>query len=301
VYKRQDHEHIKIHKEKIGFFGFFETIDDKAVSKALLDAAKQWVKEKRMEGFRGPVNPSMNEECGLLIDAFDDSPRLMMTYNPAYYADHLESYGLAKAMDLYAYHVDGSVDPPRKLVRVVERLRQSENLVMRPVNMKIYDQEVQKIWQVYNKAWSQNWGFVPWTKAEFLHLAKNMKTALIPDLALIVEKDGEPIGFSVTLPDMNKALIKTNGRLFPLGLFKLLYYSKKMNWARVMVLGVIHDHQGHGIDALMYMETWKNAVMRGLYNGEMSWILESNEMMNRAAVMLGGKIYKTYRIYQMPC
>ncbi|MCK5146567.1 N-acetyltransferase [bacterium] len=296
-----DHLHIKIHKEKIGFFGFFETVDDINVSSTLLETAEKWLTEHGMQAMRGPINLSMNESSGLLINAFDDSPRLLMTYNPEYYIHHIESYGLKKEMDLFAYHVDGKEPPPAKLVRVAERIEKKQNVTIRPVNMKVYNEEIERIWDVYNKAWSKNWGFVPWTEAEFKHLAKDMKTAIIPDMALIVEKDGEPIAFSVTLPDMNKALIKTNGRLFPTGLLKLLYYRRKINWSRILVLGVVHEFQGHGIDALLYLKTWKNTVKKGYYNGEMSWILENNTMMNRAATMLGGKLYKTYRIYEKPC
>jgi len=296
-----DHLHVKTHDEKVGLFGFFETIDDTDVSAALFEAARQWVQEKGMTHLRGPVNPSMNEDCGLLIDAFDDSPRLMMPYNPEYYPRHFEKHGFLKAQDLYAYYVNGTEPPPPKLARVAERIQKKEGLTIRFVDLKHYDEEVERIWQVYNKAWSKNWGFVPWTKDEFKHLGKHMKTALIPDLALIIEKDGVPIAFSVSIPDMNKALIKTNGRLFPTGLFKLLYHARKITWVRIVVLGVVHGFQGQGIDALLYLETWKNGVKRGLVNGEMSWILESNAMMNRAAKMLGGKIYKTYRIYQKPC
>ena len=296
-----DNNHIETHQEQVGFFGFFETIDDEAVSFALLHAALNWLKAQGMEAMRGPVNPSMNEECGLLVDAFDEPPRLLMTYNPPYYADHIERFGLKKVMDLYAYHIDGHEPPPEKLVRVAERVKARNDLVMRQVDMKHYDREVQDIWKVYNQAWSRNWGFVPWTWEEFQHLGKDMKTALVPDMALIVEKEGEPIAFAVSLPDMNRALIKTNGRLFPLGLFKLLYHSKKIDWCRIVILGVVKDHQGLGIDAMLYLETWKNATRRGYYHGEMSWILENNEMMNRAACMLGGKVYKTYRMYQMDC
>lgn len=296
-----DHLHMKTHNEKVGFFGFFESIDDEAVSKALLSAAKNWVSERGMDAFRGPVNPSMNDSCGLLVDAFDDSPRLLMTYNPPYYATHFEQFGLDKVMDLYAYHVDGHAPPPPKLVRVADRVKAKSNLTIRPVNMKHFDEEVLMIWEVYNKAWSKNWGFTPWTKEEFQHLGKEMKSTLIPDMALIVEKDGQPIAFSVSLPDMNRALIKTNGRLFPTGLLKLLYHSKKIDWCRIIILGVIHEFQGKGIDAMLYLETWRNATKRGYFHGEMSWILESNTMMNRAATMLGGSIYKTYRIYQQPC
>ncbi|MBN2417535.1 N-acetyltransferase [bacterium] len=294
-----DHKHIEFHNEKIGFFGFFETINDETVAFALLDAAKQWLKERHLPRMRGPLNPSQNEECGLLIDAFDSPPMIMMTYNPPYYVDLIESYGLKKAMDLYAYEVDGTQDPPPKLVRVAEEIRKKHELTVRPIDMKHYTRDTEKVWEVYNKAWSKNWGFVPFTREEFEHLAKNMKSAIVPELALIAEIDGKPVGFGITLPDVNQALIKLNGRLLPFGIFTLLYYMKKINRVRIIILGVIHEHQRKGIDSILYLDTWRNAVKNGFMYGEMSWILESNKMMNRSAKMLQGKVYKTYRLYEM--
>lgn len=294
-----DRKHLEFHNEQIGFFGFFESINDTQVAFALLDAAKGWLKERNMPRMRGPLNPSQNEECGLLIDAFDSPPLIMMTYNPPYYVDLIESYGLKKAMDLYAYEVDGTHDPPEKLVRVAEEVRKKHNLTVRPINMKQYKKDTEKVWEVYNQAWSKNWGFVPFTREEFEHLAKNMKSAIVPEIALIAEMEGKPVGFGITLPDVNQALIKLTGRLLPFGIFKLLYHMKKINRVRIIILGVIHEHQRKGIDAILFLDTWKNAVKNGYTHGEMSWILETNKMMNRAARMLTGKIYKTYRLYEM--
>ena len=165
--------------------------------------------------------------------------------------------------------------------------------------MKRFDEEAKKVWAVYNQAWINNWGFVPMTEAEFDHLAKNLKQVVVPEIALMVEKDGKPIGFSLSLPDVNQALIHTNGRLFPFGLLKLLWYSKRIDMVRIIILGVIHEHQHKGIDSILYLDTWRNAGVKGYWRGEMSWILDDNTMMNRAARMLGGRIYKTYRMYQM--
>jgi len=294
-----DRLHNEVHNEKTGFFGFFESINDFDVAKKLLDSAREWVKSKGMEFFRGPLNPSQNEECGLLIDAFDSPPVIMMTYNPKYYIDLLEEYGLKKVMDLYAYYIDNNIPQSEKLKRVSNIIREKESITIRPLNMKNYENETNKIWEVYNNAWQKNFGFVPMTEEEFAHLAKSMKQIIVPDLALIAESKGKPIGFSVSLPDINQALIYTNGRLFPFGLFKLLWYSRKIDTIRIIIMGVIEEYQHKGIDSVFYLDTWNNAVKHGYWKGEMSWILENNKMMNRAAVMLGGKIYKTYRLYQM--
>jgi hypothetical protein len=294
-----DHKHNEFHQEKMGFFGFFESVEDFAVAGGLLSTARSWVKEKGMSALRGPVNPSQNEDCGCLMNAFDVPPVIMMTYNPPYYSTFFEWAGLRKAMDLWAYYVDNSAGPPAKLVHVAERLRKREGISVRTVDMKRFDEEVEKIKSVYNRAWSKNWGFVPMTDEEFDHLAKNLKQVVHPDLGLIAEIGGKPVAFSLSLPDINQALLHTNGRLFPFGLFKLLWYSRKIDMIRITVLGVVHSHQQKGIDAVLYLDTWRNGVKKGYVRGEMSWILENNTMMNRAAEMLGGKVYKTYRMYQM--
>jgi len=294
-----DHLHNEVHEEKTGFFGFFESINDFETAEALLSSARMWIKDRGMNQFRGPLNPSQNEECGLLIDSFDSPPVIMMTYNPQYYIDLFEKYGLKKIMDLYAYYIDNNIPQSEKLKRVANIVRKKENITIRNLNLKDYENETKKIWEVYNSAWQKNFGFVPMTDAEFEHLAKSMKQIIVPDLALIAEVDDKPIGFSISLPDVNQALIHTNGRLFPFGLFKLLWYSRKIDTIRIIIMGVIEEYQHRGIDSVFYVDTWNNAVKHGYWKGEMSWILESNKMMNRAATMLGGKVYKTYRLYQM--
>jgi GNAT superfamily N-acetyltransferase len=295
-----DHEHNRVHQEKTGLFGFFETVDDYSIAEKLLNSARSWVKDQGMQVFRGPVNPSQNEDCGLLIDSFDSPPVIMMPYNPQYYVDFIQRFGLKKVMDLYAYFIDSEKPPPEKLIRVAEAIRKKENLTVRPINMKDFDNEAKKVWYVYNKAWSKNWGFVPMTENEFEHMAHNLKSVLEPEIALMAEIDGQPIGFSLALPDINQALINTNGRLLPFGLFKILWHSRKIDFIRIIILGVIHEYQKRGIDAIFYLDTWRNAVKKGYVKGEMSWLLENNDMINRSATMLGGRIYKTYRMYEMP-
>ena len=294
-----DHKHNEVHGEKMGFFGFFECEDNREAASALLASARGWVKERGMTAFRGPVNPSQNEDCGLLVDAFDLPPVLMMTYNPPYYRTLIENFGLEKAMDLYAYYIDDSNPPPEKLVRVAEIVRKRERLMVRSMDMKKFDEEAKKVWFIYNHAWFKNWGFVPMTEHEFEYLAKKLKQAVVPDLALIAEVDGKPVGFSLSTPDLNQALIHARGRLFPLGLLKIMHYAKKIDMIRIITMGVISEYRNMGIDAVFYLDTWRNATRRGYHRGEMSWVLETNVMMNRTAKMLGGKIYKTYRMYEM--
>jgi hypothetical protein len=294
-----NHAHNRFHDEKTGFFGFFESLRDYEMAEKLLDAARDWLREQGMETMRGPASFSSNDEWGMLVDGFGTSPVLMMTYNPHYYLDFMDRYGLVKAKDLFAYRMSAREDIPDRLRRMAARVEKKENLVMRPIDMKNFDEELKRIKEVYNKAWSRNWGFVPMTDAEFGHLAKQLKPLVVPELVLMAEIDGRPAGFSLCLPDYNQALRRINGRLFPFGLIRLWWYSRRIDCARILVMGVIHEYQKRGIDALFYIRTFDAGVDKGIKWGEMSWILEDNEMMKRALEMMGARIYKTYRIYEM--
>ncbi len=305
-----NHLHNKVHEDKVGFFGFFEVVEDYAVAEALFDAAGNWLREKGMEAIRGPENPSQNEEVGLLIDGYDMPPVIMMTYNPRYYQGFIERAGFEKAMDLYAwdlltnifdYKVQGM---PRKFVRVAERARERENLLIRKLDMKQYDHEVELAKAVYNKAWEKNWGFVPMTEHEFDHLANEMKLIIDPDIVYVALLDGKPVGVSIGIPDVNQAFLKAkpqpNMWSLPLTLVKFLWHRRKIDAIRVLIMGVVPEHRTLGIDAVFYVETARAAFAKGYERVEMSWILETNDMMNRIIERLGGKIYKTYRVFQKP-
>jgi GNAT superfamily N-acetyltransferase len=296
--------HNEFHRERAGFFGFFEVERDPEAGRALIEAAREWLISHGAEVMRGPVNPSTNYECGLLVEGFDLDPTLMMTYNPPYYAELLESCGFRKAIDLYAYYVDEqSLVMPEKLKRVADRLRRKEKITVRAVNIKDFKHEVELVRQVYNDAWSRNWGFVPVTQDEFEHLAKDLKQVLDPELVYIAErKEGgkpKPVGFFLAVPDLNQALKKINGRLLPFGILKLLFYSRKITAIRIITMGVIKECQHLGIAALFYEEISRRGRARGYKSAEMSWVLENNELMNRAAELLGGRRLKTYRIYEL--
>lgn len=293
--------HNEFHEEKVGFFGFFESINEYEVARKLLKTAMINLKRDGMEKMRGPVNLSTNYEVGALIDAFDQPPVVNMTYNPKYYLDFYEKFGFAKIKDLLAYKITKEDEPPERMVRIAEKVREKENINIRTVNMKKFDEELKVINQIYNSAWSRNWGFIPVPDDEFVHIAKDMRQIVDPDLVLIAEVNGNPIGFSLTLPNVYQILPYANGHLFPLGMFKLLWHSKvknKIDSVRIITLGIEHDYQKRGIDALFYLETYRRGAAKGYQWGEMSWILEDNTLMNRAAQMLGGKRYKTYRIYE---
>ncbi len=305
-----DHLHNKVHEEKIGMFGFFETVNDYAVAEALLSTAKDWARQQGMAALRGPLSFSQNDECGLLVDGFDGAPMVMMPYNPRYYIEFLERFGLTKAMNLYAYFGDLAQfggDPanlPEKLVRVTDKVKARAGITLRFLDMKLFDEELEEAKKVYNKAWQKNWGFVPMTDAEFDKLAADLKQVLDPRLAVLAEIGGEPVGVVVAVPDANQVLKYLDGRLFPIGWIKALWYSRKVNLARLMILGVVEEHRGRGIESLLIFETFKAAIQSGYQGMEMSWILETNDMMNRVIQnlgdMYGAHVYRTYRIYQMP-
>jgi len=291
-----NNNHNKFHQENIGFFGFFECENRQETTNALFDRAGEYLKKTGVSLMRGPANLSSNDEWGLLLNAFDSPPMVMMTYNPPYYIDLLENYGFVKAMDVYAYWANTN-EIPDKAPRIAEKLKKRADITVRTVDMKHFWEEVERIREVYNSAWSRNWGFVPLTPKEFEKVAKDMKTILDPDFVFIAESQGKPVGFSMTLPDVNQAMIKLNGRLLPFGIFKLLYYVKKIRTVRVITMGVIPEFLKRGIDAIFYYENLLAAQRKNIIGGEFSWVLETNDMMNRAAVHLGGKAYKTYRLY----
>ncbi len=296
-----DHNYIDFHHEKAGFFGFFDAIDDKKVTRALLDHVKKLLRAKGMKRMMGPVNPSTNDECGLLIDGFDSSPFFMMPYNPPYYRKLLEGCGLKKAKDLLANRMinDGSI--PERLLRISTRItKKLPGLTIRPLNMKKLSEEVMKVKDVYNGAWEDNWGFVPLTDEEMDLMVTKMKPLVIPEYVPFAEIGGETAGFALALPDYNVAIKKVNGRLGPLGLLKFFYYSRKIKTIRVLLLGVKPEYRKRGIETLLYMEIFRRGQARGVTWGEMSWILEDNHLMQKGLEALGAKIYKTYRIYQAP-
>lgn len=293
--------HNKFYNDKTGFFGFFECVDDKKISRMLFDNASEFLKSNGMDTIMGPVSPSTNDECGLLIDGFDMPPVMLMTYNPEYYIALIEDYGFKKAKDLYALWIDRDVinneQMMNKLDRISEMILKKENLTIRKVNMKDFQNEVQRVREVYNNAWQDNWGFVPMTEDEFKFIAGNLKLAVDPDYVEFAEKDGETIGFSLALPDVNQAIKGLNGKLFPFGIFKFLMNKKKINQLRVIIMGVKKEYHKKGIDAIFYRDIIRAGNKGGVRGAEISWVLEDNFAMKQTAEKLGANVYKTYRIY----
>jgi GNAT superfamily N-acetyltransferase len=297
----------EFHGTNAGWFGFFEVLEDPEAASALLRTAEDWARRKGHAQLLGPAQYSTNDEIGLLVDGFDDTPRILMTYNPRRYQGYLEGGGYQKAMDLWAYNVDVAElgdHVPEKILRVTEKIRQRWNLRLRPLDMKQFDRDVELIKRVYNASWEKNWGFVPLTEHEMDHMAKSLKPLVDPDLAVLVEKDGEVVGFGIALPDLNQPLHRAYPRPGvpePLTLLKFLWnwkVRKRIDWVRAWALGVLPEYRGQGFDSLMYLDLIRTAHRKGYKWGEMSWILENNMMVNRAIQLLGGKVYKTYRVYQ---
>ena len=294
-----DHHYIEFHQEKIGFFGFFESIPDPEIAGILLSKVADWLKGHGMEKMAGPMNPSTNDECGLLVEGFDSSPCLMMPYNPPTYPSLLEGFGLRKRMDLYAYLLETHSFHLTRLDRVTERLKKKEpRLHVRAINLRHFGEELKIVKEIYNEAWSKNWGFVPMTDEELNLTAKDLKPLVVSDLVLFAYWGEEPVGFSVAIPDYYAVLKHLNGKIGLLGALKFLYYSRKIRKIRVMLLGVKHNFQKKGVEGLLYIETFKRGKKKGYQQAECSWILEDNTLMQHGIEAMGGKRDKTYRIYE---
>ncbi|HOJ38511.1 MAG TPA: hypothetical protein PLP99_10445 [Ignavibacteriales bacterium] len=291
------------HKDKTGFFGFFECIDNQEVANALFDVAKDWLKKKGFRVMRGPVNPSTNDEIGFLLEGFDDSPRIMMTYTFPYYLTLAENYGMKKAKDLYAYQLESlnQTDFDR-ITKLVESIKKRYNITIRNINLKNFAEELENFKYVYNKAWEKNWGFVPLTDEEIDYMAKNLKPLIDPEWVIFIEADGKLAGAALTLPDYNYWFKKANGNIL-----KFIYYlifkkkvlAKESNWIRVVTLGLLPEYRGKGFDSVMYTYYIHKALEVGNRYGEASWLLEDNEMINRGMQLLNGKLYKKYRLYEI--
>ncbi len=289
--------HINYSGEKAGCFGFFDCINESSVAKALFDNAGQWLREKGMTKMRGPMSFSSNEEWGSLIDGFDQPPMVMMPYNSQYYNNLFEECGMVKAKDLYAYMIDIPDRLPEKTYRVAEITRK-HGITVRPINLKVFDKEMAIFKSIYNSAWEKNWGFIPMTDEEIEHMAAKLKPIIVPELTFIAESNGEPVGFMMLLPDFNFVLKKMNGRLFPLGIFKALWYSRKIKNLRLLLLGVKEKYRRRGVDAFMFIEGLKAIKKLGYKKTEFSWILEDNLPVQRVIEMVNGQLYKKYRIYE---
>lgn len=294
----QDHRYNDFHNNKTGFFGFFECIEDESVAALMFKVASDWLKQRGHTEVLGPSNPSMMDEIGILVDGFNYDPSFLMPYHKPYYDELIKSAGLEKAMDMYAYRVTQQTVSLDRMYRAEEIVRRRiPKLRIRNIDLKNIDREVQIVRRIFNEAWKENWGFIPLTEEELAATAKDFKMILDPDMAHVAEVDGEPIAFSIGIPDLNQALKHMDGTLFPTGIFKLLWHKRNINRIRTALMGVLPEYQGKGIDALLHKETILNGREKGYNSSELSWVLETNKAMMQVADKIGAHIEKTYRMY----
>jgi len=292
--------HIERYQEQRGFFGFFECDDDPAAAKALFDAAKAWLHAQGMTSIRGPVNPSLNYECGLLIEGFDTPPFFMMTHNKPYYAGLIESQGFVKIEDLYAFwgrlSMLESIDS--KLGVMVEGVKERFGVTVRPLDRSRFDEEVRMFLDIYNSSLGGTWGFVPLTPGEVKHMAASLKHLIVPELALVAEVEGKPIGSVFCLLDYNPRIKAINGRLFPFGFLKLLWNKKAIKRMRAISTNVIPEYQAWGVGLVLHAALVPRLYDWGMDEVEFSWVLESNHLSKRTLERGGALVTKKYRIYQ---
>ncbi|MYC87562.1 MAG: N-acetyltransferase [Gemmatimonadales bacterium] len=294
----RNRNHERTHDESVGFFGWFECVDDPEVAAALLDAVRAWLRERGLTAMRGPTSFSTNETCGLLIDGDPGPPVVLMAYNPPYYPALLEAAGLRKVKDLFAWLMKKGDWPPH-LFRAEKVVTRRYGIRIKTLDMSRFDEELGRVQRLYNAAWEKNWGFIPMTEAEMDHMAAELKPILDPELALFAETpEGRTAGFALALPDFNQVLRRMNGRLLPFGILKALIYRKKITCMRVIILGLAEEWRGKAVDVLLYLWLFRKGIAAGMTSAEQSWILEDNQKMNQAIERLGGRMYRTYRLYE---
>jgi hypothetical protein len=299
-----DHSHNRSAKDQAAFFGFFESVNDEAVSRRLFETVSVWTRQAGLPRLLGPMNPTTNDECGLLVDGFDSPPVIMMTYNPRYYVTLVEAAGFRKSKDLLAFYMDLAKIPMDRLGRIATKIKQrNPDLAFRPVRRKTLQNDLAKLKEVYNAAWEANWGFVPMTDAEVDFMAARLKPLLMEGLIWLTEAGSEPVGFLLALPDYNVPLKPLQGRLLTpklLGFIPYLLGWKCPPRTRVVTLGVKNKYRGKGLESAMLIEGLRVGIAAGVRESEASWILEDNVMMCRMLEAIGGRVYKTYRIYERP-
>ena len=293
-----DHRYNKHHGSKTGHFAFFECIDHQPTANLMFRVAEDWLRDKGMEDVLGPTNPGMMDVVGFLVDGFDKEPYIMMPYTKPYYERLAKEAGYEPEMDLLAFIVTTeSVDIERgERAKEIVR-RRLPGLEIRPVNLKKIKSEVEIVRGIYNETWKTNWGFLPLTFEEFAATAEEFKLILDPDFAHIAELDGEPVAFSIGIPDLNMLFKTMGGNLLPFGIFKLLFGKKKITRFRTALMGVLPEYQGKGIDALLHHAAITKAIPRGYTESELSWVLGNNPEMIRTAEKIGGRLDKTYRMF----
>lgn len=294
------HAHNDRYKERRGYFGFFESINDEEVSGRLFDTALDWLRQRDMNAVRGPLNPSFNYEIGLLVDGFDKPPTFMMTYNPSYYPKLVESYGgFEKSQDFYAYwgRTEMLANKDKKLEFVVGESIRRFNIKLRPMNRRRFTQDIRTFLKIYNVSFEGHWGFVPLSEGELEHMAAELKHLLVPELTVIAEVDGKPIGCLFGILDYNPRIKKIDGRLFPFGFIRLLWNRRAIKKFRVIAVNVLPEYQKWGVGVVLLSRLESIAYAWDIEEAEFSWVMESNHLSKKSLDRGGAILQKTYRIY----
>jgi GNAT superfamily N-acetyltransferase len=297
-----DPNYNSFHKSNVACFGLFESIDDVDVAAALFDAAMKWARGKGRDQILGPIDYSTNYVCGLLVEGFEHPPTLLTAHNPPYYSGLIEACGFTKEIDFYAWWFSDPTAATARLRKLATRLQSRIRFTIRHGDLRHLPAESVVLRSIYNDAWKDNWGFVPFTEAEFSHLTSEMKPLLRADFTAVAEIEGEPVGFIIGLPDINVALQKINGRLttfgIPIGLAKLLYHKSRLKTARLIAMGVRPQFRRHGVAEMLVLRVIEEAMVSCGVTGELSMTLENNIMINRFLEAIGAARYKTYRIFK---
>jgi GNAT superfamily N-acetyltransferase len=294
--------HIEYYNERRGFFGFFESVNDQVVADALFEAARQWLAERDVHLMRGPVNPSQNYECGLLVQGFDSPPTFQMTYNPDYYPQLLERYGFQKAQDLYAFwgHVDMLASLDKKLEFIIAEATRRFRLELRYLDPTRFREEVRTFLDIYNASLGGSWGFTPLSEGEIEHISGSLRHLIVPQLTSVAEVDGRPVAASFGLLDYNPRIRQINGRLFPFGFIRLLTRRRRIKRIRLISTNVLPEYQRWGLGLVILARLVPQVLEWGIQEAEFSWVLESNHLSYKSLKRGGAKLTKTYRIYDYP-
>lgn len=293
-----NHQHEERWDKETGFFGFFESVNDVEVAKALFSAAEAWLKGRGKTKILGPESFSIYDECALLVDGFDDDPVLLLAYNPRYYENLILSCGFKKTVDWYAYMGDEAVAIPEVMRKIRDRLLRGGEVQIKSLDRKDFKRRALEVKEIFNEAWGENWGHLPFTEKQFKYLFAEMNRIAVPELTYFAEVGGKTIGFSLTIKDANQALKKANGRLFPFGLLKILRGLKKVTRLRTIVMGVLKEYRNRGIETAFYINTIETGRKMGYTDSECSMVVETNTRMLKALEAIGARRYKTYRLFE---
>lgn len=301
----ENRAHNEFHGDRVGFFGFFECVDRQDVADALLDAAAAWLARRGLTSMRGPMSPSTNHECGLLVEGFEASPSFLTPWNPPYYAALMAGAGMDGVKDLVGYFLpndDDLLPIPRAVRRIADRVRERSGLTFQAVDLKDFEAVVEQVWSVYSDAWEDNWGFVPVAREEFWHIARELKPVLVDQSVFLAAVDGEPVGFMLVVPDLNRILARIpDGRLLPTGIFKLLLGKKRVRVGRIVAAGIKAPYRkNRGIFPLFIDELKRRGTEFGGTGTDASWILEDNRALRDPLEAMGARVNRRWRIYERP-